>query len=208
MANIQRALISVTDKAGLVDFAKALAGFGVELALDRGDGQAATRRGAEGRPGVRLHRPAGDPRRSCEDAAPQGAWRPLGDPRQRRAPEAARRARVRPDRHGRRQPLPVRSHRREAAGDVRRRDREHRHRRPGDDPFGGEESRFRHRDRRSRRLREACATEMGATRRRGLGHHESRARQEGLSADRALRRGDRRLPGLTRRHGRRAPALR
>jgi len=31
MAKIARALISVTDKTGLVDFAKALGGFGVEI---------------------------------------------------------------------------------------------------------------------------------------------------------------------------------
>ena len=31
MAKIQRALISVSDKAGLVDFAKVLASLGVEL---------------------------------------------------------------------------------------------------------------------------------------------------------------------------------
>ncbi|MGH7898022.1 MAG: bifunctional phosphoribosylaminoimidazolecarboxamide formyltransferase/IMP cyclohydrolase, partial [Candidatus Binatia bacterium] len=31
MAKIQRALISVSDKTGLVDFARALAGFGVEI---------------------------------------------------------------------------------------------------------------------------------------------------------------------------------
>ena len=43
MAKIQRALLSVTDKTGLVDFARQLAGMGVELISTGGTAETAAR---------------------------------------------------------------------------------------------------------------------------------------------------------------------
>ena len=43
MSKIQRAILSVTDKTGLVDFARKLVAFGVELVSSGGHGQATSR---------------------------------------------------------------------------------------------------------------------------------------------------------------------
>ena len=43
MAKIQRAILSVTDKTGLVEFARKLAALGVELISTGGTGEAAAR---------------------------------------------------------------------------------------------------------------------------------------------------------------------
>ena len=82
---ITRALLSVSDKTGLVDFARALAGYGVELDLDRRHRQGADGCRAEGHRRRRSHRLSRNDGRPGQDAAPEGAWRPAGDPRQQGA---------------------------------------------------------------------------------------------------------------------------
>ena len=82
---ITRALLSVSDKTGLVDFARALAGHGVELVSTGGTAKALDDAGLEGdrrRRAHRLSRNDGWPR---QDAASESAWRPAGDPRQQGA---------------------------------------------------------------------------------------------------------------------------
>ena len=82
---ITRALLSVSDKTGLVDFAKRAGRLRRRAGLDRRH-----RQGAEGgragghrrRRADRLSRNDGRPR---QDAAPEGARRPAGDPRQQGA---------------------------------------------------------------------------------------------------------------------------
>ena len=82
---IRRALISVSDKTGLVPFAQALA------AQRRGDpvhrrlGQGAARGRRAGEGGVGAHRLSGDPGRPGEDAGAADPWRHPGPARQRRA---------------------------------------------------------------------------------------------------------------------------
>ena len=85
LAPSRRALISVSDKTGLLDLARALAGQGVELlstggtaGMMREAGLAVTRRGRRDR----LPRDDGRP---GQDPASGGAWRPAGAARQCRA---------------------------------------------------------------------------------------------------------------------------
>ena len=87
---------------------------------------------------------------------PEGAWRPAGDPRESRARSGHAGAWHRADRPAGRQSLPVRGDRGEGRA-FRGLRREYRHRRPGDDPRGGQEPRLRRRARRSRRLRRRCS---------------------------------------------------
>jgi len=134
---IARALLSVTDKTGIVDFGKALRRWAW-----RSCPRAARRRswppGREGRRAFRLH---GQPEilsgrvktlhprctaassRAGTNASTGSSWR----------------RRIRDDRSRVREPLPVPGDGGEAGGDAGGRDREHRHRRSGDDPVGGEE---------------------------------------------------------------------
>ena len=100
----------------------------------------------------RLHRRARDPRRARQDAAPA---RPRRHPRPADARSTAaemQQAGPRADRSRGREPLSVPRDGR-ARRAVRRGHREHRHRRPGDDPLGGQEPRARRGGRRSGRLR-------------------------------------------------------
>ena len=80
---------------------------------------------------------------------PERAWRPARHSRESRARGRDARARHRADRPAGREPLSVRGDRRQGRG-LRRLHREHRHRRPRDDPRGGEEPRRRRRRRRRR----------------------------------------------------------
>ena len=89
LRRIRRALISVSDKTGLIEFAKALAGHGIELVSTGGTAKAIARRRAEGDRRLRTNRLPGDDGRPRQDAASQGAWRPARDPRQRRTCKAA-----------------------------------------------------------------------------------------------------------------------
>ena len=73
---VRRALISVSDKTGVADFAKSLAGLGVEILSTGGTAVGAARGRDRGDRRRRVHRPGGDPRRPGEDAAsapPRGA---------------------------------------------------------------------------------------------------------------------------------------
>ncbi len=106
---MRRALISVSDKTGIVEFARALAQLGVEMLSTGGTHKLLAESGIAGARGVGLHRLPGDDGRPRQDAAPEGA---------RRHPRAARRgrrgdggARHRADRPGGGEPLPVRADR-------------------------------------------------------------------------------------------------
>ena len=135
-----QALISVSDKTGVVEFARALAALGVEAAVDRRHREAAGRR-----------RPRRSPRSPTHTGFPEmldgrvktlhptihGGLLARRDSAEHMA--AIARARHRDDRPARRQPLSVRGDRRQGRLHARRRDREHRHRRPGDGALGGEE---------------------------------------------------------------------
>ena len=110
---VRRALLSVSDKRGVVDFAKGLAALGVELVSTGGTAQALRDAGLEVRPVDDL---TGFPEMmdgrlktlhpSCTRAA--------GRPRRPRARRCRRRARHRLDRPRGGQPVPVRAHRRAA----------------------------------------------------------------------------------------------
>jgi hypothetical protein len=83
LARIQRALISVSDKEGLVELGKALAAHGVEILSTGGTAKALRDAGlkvSEVSDHDRLPRDHGRP---GEDAAPQDPWRPAR-PRDRR----------------------------------------------------------------------------------------------------------------------------
>ena len=82
---ITRALLSVSDKTGLVDFARALAGYGVELVSTGGTAKALKEPGLTVHRRLRAHRLSRDDGRPRQDAAPEGARRPAGDPRQHRS---------------------------------------------------------------------------------------------------------------------------
>ena len=149
---VRRALLSVFDKTGLIDFARALASAGVELVSTGGTAKAIAEAGLAVRDVSEL---TGFPE------IMDGRVKTLHPVRARRAAWRARRPRAcgsdaqirhRADRSRRLQPLSVRG-----GSPLRRRlcrdRREHRHWRPGDDPRLGQEPRLcRHRHR-SRRLR-------------------------------------------------------
>ena len=66
---IKRALLGVSDKAGLVDFARALQRHGVEIISTGGTKAALEKGGVRGQGGRRIHRLSRDARRTREDAA-------------------------------------------------------------------------------------------------------------------------------------------
>ena len=104
---IRRALVSVYDKTGLEELARALDAAGVAIVstgLDREDHRRRGHPGDAGRGADRLPRV---PRRPGQDAAPQGARRHPRRHPQPRPRAAARRPRRRAVRPRRRQPLPV-----------------------------------------------------------------------------------------------------
>ena len=155
---VQRALISVSDKTGVIDFARGTARARCRAPLDRRDGGGAPRGGHRGHRRRRVHRLAGDPRRPGQDAASRGCT-PRCSPGAT-TPSTCRRSRRgdRADRPGLREPLSVRGDGRSGRGDRGRGGREHRHRRPDDDPRRGEEPR------RGRRGGEARELRRGARR--------------------------------------------
>ena len=82
---IRRALLSVTDKTGLVEFARALAGFGVELVSTGGTAKALREAGLTVKDISEL---TGFPEMldgRVKTLHPARAWRPALHPRQRRA---------------------------------------------------------------------------------------------------------------------------
>ena len=156
---ITRALISVSDKTGLVDFARALAGARRRAGLDRRHrarrwptpGSTVTRR-------VGAHRLSRDDGRPGQDAASRRCMAACSrSATTRSTPAAMARARHRPI-----DLLVVNLYPFEATvakgADLRRLHREHRHRRPGDDPRRRQEPRRRRGRGRSRRLRARCST--------------------------------------------------
>ena len=105
---------SVSDKRGIVDFARGLAELGVEIVSTGGTAAELQDAGLEVRADRRLHRLPRDHGRPGQDAAPEALRRAAGRPRQPGAHGAGRRARHRVRRPRLREPLPVRAHRRAA----------------------------------------------------------------------------------------------
>ena len=157
MEKIARALLSVSDKTGLVDFARGLSARGVELISTGGTAKALREAGlkvtdvAEITQGPEMM----DGRVKTLHPKIHGGLLAVRGKDSARA--GAQRSRHPEDRSSRRQSLSVREHGGERRG-FRRLRREHRHRRPGADPRRRQEPRERHRRRRSRRLPAACST--------------------------------------------------
>ena len=185
---IPRALISVSDKTGLVGV-RALPGRPRRRdPVDRRHRQGAGRCRAQGDRGIRPHRLSRDHGRTGQDAAPQDPWRHPGAARRQVPRRGDGRARHRADRSGGGEPLPVRGD----GGEGRRfrhLRREHRHRRAGADPRRGEEPRVRHRRRRSRGLRAGDGRDGRVQRRHHAGAAPAAGRHR-LCPHRGLRRGD------------------
>ncbi len=95
---VQRALISVSDKAGIVELGRALAALGIEILSTGGTAKLLADNGVRGRRGVRSHRLPRDARRSCQDPASDDSRRPAGATRAARAHAGDRGARHRSDR--------------------------------------------------------------------------------------------------------------
>ena len=187
---IRRALLSVTDKTGLVEFAQALAGFGVELISTGGTARALREAGLDGQGHQRTDRLSRDARRPREDTAPQGPRRPALYSRQCRARSRGCRARHPAHRHGGGESLRLREDRRTARRRLRPSHREHRHWRAVDGALGGQElRRCRHRDAR-RRLRRVDRGVEGE-RRRSHPRNALAAGQAGIRAHVRVRHGHR-----------------
>ena len=140
---IRRALLSVSDKRGLVDFARGLAELGVEIVSTGGTARELAGEGHRDAPGRGLHRLPRDPRRPRQDAQPahlrRACWRC--------APSADH---VDTLNEHEIEPIDLvcvnlypfeRVSPRRGVEDARG-DREHRHRRPHADPGGGQEPRL------------------------------------------------------------------
>ena len=106
-----RALISVSDKTGVVEFARALAGYGIELVSTGGTRKTLSDAGLKVLDVSRSHRLSGNDGRPGQDAASGRAWRPARHPRQSRARRSDARAHIRPDRSAGGQSLSVRGNR-------------------------------------------------------------------------------------------------
>ena len=127
---LRRALLSVSDKTGLVDFAAGLVKAGVELVSTGGTAKAIADAGIAGARRLRPHRLPRNHGRPRQDAASLGSRRASRHPRRSRAHGRDARPRHRADRSRCRQSLSLR------AGPLLGRrlcldGREHRHRRPG-----------------------------------------------------------------------------
>ena len=154
---VRRALLSVSDKAGIVDFARGLAELGVEIVSTGGTARELERGGHRRARDRGLHRLPRDHGRAREDAAPAAVRGPAGAARRRVAPAGRRRAGDRAGGSRVREPVPVRADprpRRRLRGGDRR---EHRHRRPHDDPRRRQEQRLRGRRRRPAPTTRACS---------------------------------------------------
>ena len=169
---VRRALLSVSDKTGLIELARALCS-----ARRRDRCPPAAPRGllaAQGIPVTEVAQPHRLPRnhgRARQDAAPEDPRRPARPPRHRRCGDG--RARHRAHRPAGGEPLSVRRHHRPPGVQLRGGDREHRHRRPGDAARRGQEPRRRAGGGRPGRLRRAA---RGARRTRGRHEFATRAR--------------------------------
>ena len=142
LRRIARALLSVSDKTGLVDFARALAEHGIELVSTGGTAKALADAGLKvldvseltGFPEMM------DGRVKTLHPKVHGGLLAIRDNNEHAGGDA--RARHPPDRSAGGQPLSVRGDGREGRR-FRRLHREHRHRRPGDDPRRRQEPRRR-----------------------------------------------------------------
>ena len=181
---VSRALLSVSDKTGLIHFANALAARGVELVSTGGTAKAIA---AAGLKVTDVSDLTGFPEMMdgrVKTLHPEGAWRPARDPRQQGTCGRDEGARHRADRSARGQPLSVRSDRRQGRR-LRGVHREYRHRRAGDDPRRGQEPRRRRRGGRGRGL----SGRARRTRRQQRRHHAAsapQARGKSLCAHRGL----------------------
>ncbi|CAA9513300.1 MAG: IMP cyclohydrolase / Phosphoribosylaminoimidazolecarboxamide formyltransferase, partial [uncultured Solirubrobacteraceae bacterium] len=158
--------------------------------LDGRHGRRAHRRGPRGPRDRGLHGLPRDHGRAGQDPAPEALRRAARAPRRAVAHDRRRGAVDRVRRPRLREPLPLRGDRRQARG-VRARDRrEHRHRRPDDDPRGSQERRVLRRGGQARELRRRPA---GAARRRRapLPRHPREPGRRGVRLHRALRLGHR-----------------
>ena len=84
MNRIERAVISVSDKAGVVDLAKGLRHLGVEIVSTGGTARIAAQGGHRHHRGLGAHRVPGDAGRSGEDPAPGRVRRDPGQTGQAR----------------------------------------------------------------------------------------------------------------------------
>ena len=189
---IRRALLSVSDKRGIVEFARGLAGLGVELVSTGGTAAELRAAGLSRPPDRGLHRLPGDHGRPRQDAAPAALRRPARAPRRPAAHGRGRRARHRVRRPRVREPLSLRAHRRPARRHPARDPREHRRRRPVDDPRGGQELRLLRRRHPAGELRRDPAGARGHGR-APLARHARVAGGRGVLVHRPLRHGDRAL---------------
>ena len=82
---VARALISVYDKAGMVELAQKLVAHGVTLLSTGGSAAALKQAGIAGHGRVRRDRLSRDDGRAREDAAPEDPWRPARPARRARA---------------------------------------------------------------------------------------------------------------------------
>ncbi len=189
---VRRALLSVSDKRGLVEFARGLSELGVEIVSTGGTAKRAARGGHPDPPGRGLHGLSRDPRRPREDAPPAHPRRPPRRPLERGARPDARRARHRADRPGLREPLSVRARVVAAWSGREGRDREHRRGGTHAHPGGGEESRLRRGGGLARELRRGARR---AARERGqaVGSHAREPRARGVRLHGPLRHRDRAL---------------
>ena len=136
---IKQALISVSDKTGVLELARALSAMGVNILSTGGTAKLLADNGVAGDRSRRLHRLPGNAGWPGQDPASEGAWRHPGAARFSRACGRAGTAWHSDHRHGRGEPLSVRADRVARRMLAGRRDREHRHRRPGDAAFVGQE---------------------------------------------------------------------
>ena len=155
LRRVSRALISVSDKTGVVDFARALAGHGIELVSTGGTRKTLSDAGLKvldvsdltGFPEMM------DGRVKTLHPAVHGGLLAMRGNAAHIGGDA--RARHPADRYSGGQSLSVRGHRR-ARRRFRHLHREHRHRRPGHDPRRGEEPRRRRRGGRGRAITPRC----------------------------------------------------
>ncbi len=189
---VRRALLSVSDKRGVVDLAKGLAALGVELVSTGGTAQALRDAGLEVRPVDDL---TGFPEmmdgrvKTLHPRLHGGLLAVRDNP----AHVAAA------NEHGIgsidlvvRQPVSVRAHRRAARRRATGGHREHRHRRAHDDPRGRQEPRLR-RGRGRPESYDAVLRRAAASAGRAVAGHAAGAGRRGLRAHRPLRHRDRAL---------------
>ena len=149
---MRRALLSVSDKSGVVDFARGLAQRGFELVSTGGTARVLQEAGLAVTPISRGHEVSGDDGRARQDAPSSRARRDSGAPQSSRGSGICGGTRHHADRSRRRQSVPVRPRGRESRYAVRRIGRGDRHRRSKSRARGGQKFRGRARGRVASRL--------------------------------------------------------